>query len=176
MGVQKVLEALPRVIESLPDTTLTIIGRGPFERDLRSQAEALKLGGHVRFLGFVESHVEIEKIIAASTLAVATYNPEEASFTWTTDPGKLKVYLGAGLPIVMTEVPPNSRELAERGGALLVDYEAQGIAGALLSVLSDEGEWRRRSDLARSYARQFDWKDIFDRAFGNLLLTPPPGE
>ncbi len=173
MGVQKVIEALPRVIESLPDATLTIIGRGPFEENLRSRTEALKLSGHVRFLGFIESHVEIERIIAESALAVATYNPEEASFTWTTDPGKLKVYLGAGLPIVMTEVPPNSRELAEHGGARLVDYTPQDIGDAILEILSNEREWNRRSVLARSYARQFDWKDIFDRAFGNLFSIPP---
>ena len=47
------------------------------------------------------------------------------------DPGKLKVYLAAGLPILLTDVPPNAQELAAIGGAEIVPADAGAFADAI---------------------------------------------
>ena len=51
---------------------------------------------------------------AESSVAVAPYAQTDETFTRYADPGKLKAYLAAGLPIVLTDVPPNARELERR--------------------------------------------------------------
>ncbi|MER3412409.1 MAG: hypothetical protein C4305_09030, partial [Thermoleophilia bacterium] len=60
------------------------------------------------------------------------------------DPGKLKAYLAAGLPIVMTEVPPNASELASKAGAEIVSFDENALAKGIASVLNSPVEWRAR--------------------------------
>ncbi len=53
MGLDRLIEAMPAVIRANPDAMLMIVGRGHMEAALRARVEALSLGEHVRFLGFV---------------------------------------------------------------------------------------------------------------------------
>ena len=69
-------------------------------------------------------HRRVEELLAEASIAAAPSDPSETTFTRFADPGKLKSYLAAGLPIVLTDVPPNARELADEAGAELVPYDA----------------------------------------------------
>jgi glycogen synthase len=48
-GHQRVIEALPQVLERRPDAGLLIVGTGPYEAELRRQAIDLGVGDHVEF-------------------------------------------------------------------------------------------------------------------------------
>jgi len=53
------------------------------------------------------------QLLSSASIGLATYLESEESFTQFADPGKLKNYLAAGLPIVMTRVPYNADSLEE---------------------------------------------------------------
>lgn len=160
-GVQGVLQALTH----LPDWSFDIIGRGDYEPALRALTNDLGLGSRVHFRGFIKSHEEVEHLLSEGTLAMACYIPEIASFSKFADPGKLKAYLAAGLPIVLTDVSPNAREVAEQGGGALTAYDPKSIARAVDSLAKDETTWRKNSEAAKRYIQEFDWNTIFGRAF-----------
>jgi glycosyltransferase involved in cell wall biosynthesis len=145
-----------------------IVGRGPLEEELRRSAAAHGLADSVVFHGFVEDHREVEAILANASVAVAPYATDDATFSRFADPGKLKAYLAAGLPIAITDVPPNARELAERGGAELVDYSADTLAAAIERLLADPADWQRRRDAALALAREFDWPRILEPALESI--------
>ena len=168
-GLQAVIESLPMVRKAVPNASLHIIGGGPFMDNLRRLANDFEVGDCVVFHGFVASHEEVEAILATAAVAVATYIPEQADFTKFADPGKLKAYMGAGLPIVLTEVSPNSREIADIGGGELVTYHPEMIAEKLINILTTPSDWQRRSDMALGYMRQFDWNVILDCAFTHFF-------
>ena len=52
-GHDRVLEALPKIIQNFPDVLYLIVGIGPHEEKLREQVRVLKLDDHVRFMGKV---------------------------------------------------------------------------------------------------------------------------
>ena len=165
-GVGLLLEALART----PDIELDVVGTGPEEPALRSLADALGLAGRVRFHGFVSDHRDVERILADASVAVAPYEPSATTFTRHADPGKLKAYLAAGLPIVLTDVPPNAAELAREAGAELVPYDAAAIGEALARVHTDPVAWRARRAAALAYVRRFDWERLFGDALARLGL------
>ena len=136
----------------------------------QEHASSLGLGDAVRFLGFVPDLRDVERLLAAASIAVAPYVPGDTVFTRYADPGKLKNYLAAGLPIVLTDVPPNARELAAEAGAELVPYEATAIADALERGLADPVRWRERRERALAYARRFDWAVLLHDALDRLEL------
>jgi glycosyltransferase involved in cell wall biosynthesis len=160
-GVDVLLDA----IERLPDTSLDVVGTGPDEPLLRRRAAAL--GGRARFHGFVEDHREVEQLLATASVAAAPYRGGE-TMTAYADPGKLKAYLAAGLPIVLTDVPPNARELEREAGATVVEPDAAALAAAIAAVLDDAARWRERRVAALAYVRRFDWDQLLRDALPRL--------
>jgi glycosyltransferase involved in cell wall biosynthesis len=171
-GVDVLLDALAILARRDEGVSADVIGTGPFEQQLRERARQLGLQDLVRFHGFVPDHREVERLLADGSLGVAPYTPAEASFTRYADPGKLKAYLAAGLPIVMTDVPPNAQELADSAGAELVAHDQTAIADAIARGLASPDQWRVRRAAALRYARGFDWATLLANLLDKLELTP----
>lgn len=171
-GVDVLLDALALLNNRDETLTAAVIGGGPLERELRQGAETLRLGNVVRFHGFVPDHRVVERLLADASVAVAPYRPDESSFTRYADPGKLKAYAAAGLPIVVTDVPPNAGGLEREAGAEVVPYDAAAIAEAISRALASPERWRERRSLALAYARRFDWEALLDGLLMKLALEP----
>jgi glycosyltransferase involved in cell wall biosynthesis len=174
-GVELLLEALALLKGRGEEFSVVVIGGGPLEATLRERASALGLDSVLRFHGFVPDHREVERLLAESSVAAAPYRPGEGTFTEYADPGKLKAYLAAGLPIVLTDVPPNASELARAGGAEIVAYDAAAIADALSRSLSSAARWQERRRAALDQARRFDWPVLLADLLRKLGLEPPDG-
>ncbi len=166
-GVDVLLQALARV----EGVDADIVGGGPLEPPLRRLAFELGLGGRVRFHGFVPDHRNVERLLADAAIAVAPYRPSNETFTRYADPGKLKAYLAAGLPVVLTAVPPNAQELAREAGAELVGFDAGAVAAAIDSGLGDPDAWRRRRRAALAYVTRFDWEVLLRDLLAELQIA-----
>ena len=156
-GVQLLVEALALLD---PEITAEVVGRGPLEEELRRAAAELGHAERITFHGFVEDHRDVEAILAGGSVAVAPYRTDDATFSRYADPGKLKAYLAAGLPIVLTDVPPNAGELSARGGAELIRYSAAELAEAVQRALNDPEAWKKRRQAALDFSGEFDWPRI----------------
>ena len=161
------LEALAQ----LDDVEGDIIGRGPLEDELHREANRLGLESRLRFHGFVEDYREVEQLLSRASIAIAPYEPTEDSFSRFADPGKLKGYLAAGLPIMLTDVPPNARDLERRGGAEIVPFSPEALAAAIRTLLAAPDEWKRRRADALALARDFDWPTILEPALESVGFT-----
>jgi glycosyltransferase involved in cell wall biosynthesis len=148
---------------------LDIIGGGPLSTWLQAQIEIDSLDECVSLKGFVADHARLASLLANASVGVAPYAPDLDSFTRFADPGKLKDYLGAGLPILLTDVPPNASELVLHGGAEIIGHDADAIADAIQKLLEDEAEWKKRRSNALKYREQFDWKIMLNEKLGFLL-------
>jgi glycosyltransferase involved in cell wall biosynthesis len=160
MGGDTVIAAVALLRKRGSDVTADIAGRGPLEEQLRSEAESQGLGDAVRFHGFISDHGELERLLSGAAVALAPYNTRVESFTRYADPSKLKAYLAAGLPILLTSVPPNADELAAHAGAEIVRDDPASLAEAIEHALADPDAWQRRRAAALAYARRFDWGTI----------------
>jgi glycosyltransferase involved in cell wall biosynthesis len=171
-GVGTMIEAIALLNRRGFRVTADVIGRGPEEGALQRQVEQNSLGDMVRFHGFIEDHRQVEAVLAECSVGVAPYLTDVASFTQFADPGKLKAYLGAGLPIVLTPVPPIAKELAESGAALLVESSPESLASGIEAVLSSAVDWQRRRDAALTLTQRYDWEVILGDALRSLGFTP----
>ena len=167
-GVQLVLRALPRVREEVPDIRLLVVGDGPYRGRLEALAGELGVDDVVEFAGYVEYHEEVEERIGESVVGLAVYEPRIASFTAYADPGKIKTYLAAGIPVITTDVVHSASDLAEEGAAIVVPYDADALATAVVGVLSDPERQEEFRASARRVGERSDWTAVFDRAFAGL--------
>ncbi|HEY1516778.1 MAG TPA: glycosyltransferase [Solirubrobacteraceae bacterium] len=163
MGVDTAIKAVSVMVQRGADVTLDIVGRGPSEKELRTAVRDLGLEHLVTFHGFV-SREQLERVLAEASVALAPYSTRVENFTRFADPAKLKSYLAAGLPIVVTEVPPNAHELEREGGGQVVPDDPVAFADAIEQLLLQPEEWKRRRTDALQYARRFDWNGIVESA------------
>lgn len=171
-GVQFVIKAIPKIIKKIRDFKFVVIGKGEYEGPLKKMAEEEKIEKYVSFTGYISDHPEMEKMISQCACAVALYEKGdlERNFTYYADPGKIKDYLGAGLPVIVTNVPYNAYQIKRNGCGIVINYKVEDIVGAVVGIMGDEErlkEYRRKTFL---YVRQFDWNKIFNSAFAEGLL------
>jgi glycosyltransferase involved in cell wall biosynthesis len=163
-GGPMLLAALGLLAQRKVQFTAEIVGRGPLLEELQASARASGIQDRVRFHGYVEDHRDVERIVASGSVGLAPYNTEIESFTRWADPGKLKTYLAAGLPFIVTDVPPNAKMLADAGAAVIVPFRAEPMADAIEQVLADGDGWRRRRQAALNLAKDSDWTKILSGA------------
>lgn len=168
-GVQLVLEALPAVLACVPNAQLKIIGDGSYRSVLEQRAAELGIASHCRFLGKIPRMEDLEDEVARSAVAVAPYIRRLDTWTAYADPGKVKTYLACGVPVLLTDVPWNAREIEEQGCGRIVTEDPADIAAQVVELLDPQVNQRLRSAALR-YARAFDWANIFGAVIGHASL------
>lgn len=166
-GLQLVLEALPAVIDAVPRVSLMVIGKGNFENDLKKLSQSLKLEKYVKFLGFVEDHRKVEKILTKSSVSVATYTTEKENYAYYTDPGKPKLYLGCGLPVIITDVPKIAKKIGKNEAGIVVEYSKNDVSNALITLLTKDTVFAKMRENALLLSKQYDTDTLITKAFNN---------
>lgn len=172
-GVQYVIDAIPAIIKKIPDFKFRVIGGGEYLDELKKQAEKLKVLKYIDFTGFIESHTDVERLMNTGSLAMAMYEKYdengELSYTYYADPGKLKSYLAGGLPILLTDVPHNAKEIERMRCGKIIEAKPESITRAVVELMKDEKTLKEYRKNAIKYAEQFDWEIIFSLNLERVL-------
>ena len=163
-GVDRLLYAWRLVVEAVPDAVLWIVGSGAEEHALREQATQMGMNDAVQWLGFVPDE-DLPGLLGSAWVAVAPYPDVPGSYKHYADPGKLRWYCAAGLPIVVTDVPAAAAPLGDEGAATVVPPQAGALAAALVELLSDAAARGRMADAARRLGATYTWETIFAEAW-----------
>lgn len=167
-GIQLVIEVLPEIVRKIKNITFTIIGKGPYENELKILVKRLNLTSVVTFLGYVESHEEMENRLATSSLAIALYDKTHDAFSYYADPGKIKNYLGAGVPVIMTDVPYVAREVKKAECGFIIPYKKQALLTTIETFMSNDDVLKKYRKNAMMFAKNYEWKKVFSQAFSYM--------
>jgi glycosyltransferase involved in cell wall biosynthesis len=168
MGGMTVIEAMGELARRDSGIRCDIAGRGPEEAAMRARATQLGLDELVTFHGYISDRDDLAQFLAGASIALAPYRSTADNFTRFADPSKVKGYLAAGLPTILTDVPPNARELEQVGGAVVIDDDPVALADAAVRLLDDPADWRRRREMALAHAEEFDWHLLLSRGLAPL--------
>lgn len=167
-GVQLVLSAITEIKKVFPEFKFRIIGSGDYETTLRKIVLELDLEQYVIFEGAIFDQKIVNEKLARAAIGVALYSRELDTFTYYADPTKIKTYLAAGLPVLLTDLPYNAMEIAENGAGIIVPYDEVELAKVVIEVMQDKEKLISYRNAAVKYSRRFDWTDIFREQLGNL--------
>ena len=152
----------------VPACTFTVIGGGRDLAGLRDDVEKAGLTASFELCGFVAAMDDVVNRLVKGGVAIAPYYPFDVnSFTFYSDPGKVKVYLGCGLPIVLTNVPPIALTIEREGAGLIATYDAAEMAAKVASLMRSP-EYSRYRDNARRLGWECAWDKVFLKAFERL--------
>jgi len=166
-GIQMVLSAIPTIIKTIPDFKFMILGGGEYEEDLKKLAQELRIQKYVEFKGWIKDRKIIDTTLGESAAAIVLYIPEKEkrhNFSYYGDPIKIKEYLASGLPVILTDVPHNAKEIQRKKCGIVVEYQKDKVINAIISILGNKKTLEDYRNNALAYAKEFDWNVIFTKA------------
>lgn len=159
-GIQLVIKALPQILKVMPNFRFKIIGGGPYVENLIKLAKETEVSAFCDFLGKIDSIRTVEDEIAKSALSIAPYIKTLDTFTKYADPGKVKTYLACGVPVLLTDVPWNAREIEAEKCGKVISEDTRDIVCKVLDLMDATKNQKYRSN-ALSYSQRFNYKTIF---------------
>ena len=159
-GLSHLLDAMPQVLRSHPETRLTIAGFGPLRGELENQARRLGIDGHVFFPGAV-TQTELPSLYRRAAMVVAPF-VRAASGDQEGLPVVLMEAIGCGCPIVASDIP-GVRDLAgeDSEDTLVPPGDVPALAAAITRLL-DDPQRAVALALARRAAcmHRIDWSSV----------------
>jgi glycosyltransferase involved in cell wall biosynthesis len=170
-GLELIIETLPRVVKEIPDVKLLIIGTGELENSLKKRVAELGISKNVEFKGFIKDHKDVENMLTQCAVGLAIYEPSSDSITQYTDPSKPKQYMACGLPVIITAVPWVAEEIEKKHMGLVIKYNENALAEAVIKLLKDDKLYTESRENAINFASELNWDKIFDNALFKALKS-----
>ncbi len=167
-GLELIVETLPRVVKEIPDVQLLIIGTGELENSLKKRIAELGINKNVEFKGFIKDHKNVENMLTKCAVGLAVYEPSPDSMTQYTDPSKPKQFMACGLPVIITAVPWVAEEIEKKHMGLVIKYNENALAEAVIKLLKDDKLYIESRENAINFASTLNWDKIFDNALLRL--------
>jgi glycosyltransferase involved in cell wall biosynthesis len=167
-GLAYLLEALPRVLQAKPEVTLEIVGFGPEEASLRTQAARLGVEHAVRFLG-ATSQERLPALYQRAAVFVAPFVRDDSGDQEGL-PVALMEAIACGCPAVVGTVPGLEDLLGGEFRSNCVDgRDPEAICEAILAVLDDpDRSVQKARELRSLVASRMDW-EVIAAAYADML-------
>jgi glycosyltransferase involved in cell wall biosynthesis len=175
-GLRFVLDALPAILDAVPSALLVVVGDGRELPKLEAQAQQAGLGHAVRFLGWRHHDTHAAYLRHAHIGLLPFLDTEHIRITLA---NKLFDYMGAGLPVIATDVPSMRRIIdASQCGMLVPPSDAESLAREVIHLLQDSARRAQfgaagRAAVARDYAWKDDARRFLDAVGGQTALDRP---
>ncbi|MDP1721696.1 MAG: glycosyltransferase [Candidatus Gottesmanbacteria bacterium] len=174
-GVGILPDIIVEIRKTIPDVHLDIMGEGDMKKNLQIRIKKLGLTKHIRMLGNVKFQ-QFKNTMTNYRLGLVTYKYSEVNLIPTSDSMKMRVYLAAGLPVVLTKGFIFSDEVTKNDLGYAVDYDVKAFAKPIIQILSDDGLSRRLRSNALAYSKTMDLTGIYNRTFTDIFSHRSSGK
>lgn len=131
-GIDLLLDAIPLVVETFPETAFVLVGGEPVQvQEKKSLVASLGVAGHVLVLG----KRPLEEMPLFMEMADILASPRNKG---TNTPMKIYTYLQSGRPVVATRLPTHTQVLTDEV-SVLVAPTAADFAQGVQRLLTDPG-------------------------------------
>ncbi|MDP5240957.1 glycosyltransferase [Uliginosibacterium sp. 31-16] len=147
------LEVVDRVRQTLPDVLLLVTGEGPALAGLRSQAAALGLNDHVRFLGYLDRRNALADCYRAADLFVFASRTETQGLV-------LLEAMALGCPVLALSVMGTREILEGAAGTVIAQDDVADFAAKSVALLADRVALKALGNAAAATARTWSAREM----------------
>lgn len=161
-GLDLIIEALPQILQSLPNAAFLLVGGGPQEANLKAQIARLGLEQHVILTGRVP-HAEVGKYYSLVDLLL--YPRKPMRLTELVTPLKPLEAMAQGKLVIASDVGGH-RELIDDGsnGWLFKSGDSTALADKVTEVLAMQAQWPAVIAQGRKFVEDVrNWRNSVSR-------------
>ena len=172
-GIPLLVEALHELNQMNIDFTCDVVGDGPLLDWLKDQILIMELEEKVFVHGYLPDYPETKELLSNSSIGLAPFSAEAGSFTFFTDPQKIRRYLSSGLVAVCSNVPPIARELSSNSGLVSISSNetAEAWAKTIAGLLSNPEELLSLQNAALDFSETFENSYLFEKLTKEIFGT-----
>jgi len=161
-GVSTLIDAVPQIVEIIPQAHFLIVGEGPLLGDLHKLVEKLNIEAHVTFVGQVP-HAKIPWYINLADVCAAPFT-ENRNSRCGVSPIKIYEYMACGKPILATRIPGLEFLDTARIGRLAKPGDSNSVTKELVEMLRDD-EFRHQASLkaAQLATERHSWSAVAEQ-------------
>jgi N-acetyl-alpha-D-glucosaminyl L-malate synthase BshA len=150
------IKAMSKVVKSVPNSKLVIVGSGSMEKMLKNLVRSLGTSEHIRFAGFVKNDEKVLYYRSADVFAL---------------PSLYEIFgivnleaMACGVPIVASKVG-GIPEIVKRGenGLLVPPRDVDALADAIIYLLENEDIRKRMGERAKVMVKAYSWEKIAEK-------------
>lgn len=167
-GVRILPDVVASVKRKFPKVSLDIIGDGVFLGLLKTRTKVLGLEKNIHFLGRL-SFKDYAANLTNYSIGIAPYEFSENNLTQITDPMKIRLYMSAGLPIVVTGNFTFSEEIEKNNLGFAVDYNVESFSDKLIRLFSDNELSNKMRVRILEYSKKYDLHVFYNKVFEKIL-------
>ncbi len=155
-GLLLLLEALPEIIKSQPDTRLLLVGGGPQLKKIKDKIQALELQAFVKLIGRVP-HDEVQRYY--NLVDILVYPRLSMRLTDLVTPLKPLEAMAQGRLLVASDVGGHHELIIDKEtGYLFKAGDKCSLAGTVIEALTDKYHWNQiRLNGRRFVEEQRNW-------------------
>jgi len=170
-GQDKLIESLPKILQSFPGAVLLLVGEGPIKQMLKNTAKQLGATNQVIFAGRVQ-HIDLPDYICLGEVFAM---PVRSRFAGLEVEGLGIVYLEAsacGLPVIVGNSGGATDAVIDGVTGLLVNgSDTDQIADAVCKLLTDQSRAKAMGLAGRGWVIE-NWQiNTWSEKFNKLLLA-----
>ena len=168
-GQDRLIEALPKVLESIPDAALVLVGEGPYRKQLDALVKKYDLSEHVFFIGRI-NFAELPNYICMGDVFAM---PSRSRLFGLEVEGLGIVYLEAsscGLPVIGGASGGAPDAVLDGDTGYVVDgNDLNAISTQIVKLLSDAKLRQKMGERGRDWAIEFWRWEIWSEEFNKAL-------
>lgn len=150
-GVWELLDAMPTVLEQIPNAHLDLAGGGKLQQALSARVAELGLDANVTLHGSV-AHDQLPVLLRGAALFALPSHAEGMS-------NALLEGISCGLPVVVTDTG-GTEELVEGNGLVVPIKDIPALAAAIVAVLSNDEERKAMGEASLRVADNYSWDQM----------------
>lgn len=129
--VEDLIKAVDIIKKDIPEIQCKIIGTGPLDNQLKDLTRKLNLEDNVEFLGFVEKHDDVMKVVNSSDIFCLPSIVEGFGIV-------IIEALSLKTPFVAAEIPPVVEASARKGGLFFKPKDYNELSDRILELLNNK--------------------------------------
>lgn len=170
MGVDLAIKSLPKIIKTIPDIRLIIIGGGEQEEALKKLVNRLGLTASVNFYGWIRDRGKLENIMSECAVGIAPFNTQILDDkVKNADPAKIKDYMLLGMPVIITDAISTSNLISQKRCGFVIKYDIDEFVRATRKLLDNETLYKEYRQNSLDFVKQFDFNDLFKQNLKRVL-------
>lgn len=161
-----IVKAIKNLSGKYKDISLSVIGSGPYEEELKRLTQRLNLTDKISFLGR-KPHQDVLKILPQNAVGLALYTKDHP---WTEfgDSMKTREYLACGLPVITTNVTSTADDVKKTEAGFVIRLKEKEFEKVIDKLFSDKKLYLEMRKNAIDLARKYDFSVIIERALNKL--------
>lgn len=155
-GLDVLLDAVPKIIESLPDTKVTLLGEGSEMQRLQTIVAEKNIAKNVEFTGWLDRTM-IPNYLSSASIGIGPL--QLTPTTAKSIPVKVLEYMASSLPII-AKTGSISDDILKNGENGYFIEDANDLAEKVIKLLQEPMLVEQMGNTSRLMVEKFSWKNL----------------